>query len=213
LPHAEAVLLIDHHQSELFELDITLQQLVRTDDDVHLAGLQGADDAVAFLLAAKARQLFDIHTPFSEAILEVLMVLLSEQGRGYEDGDLIAGIDGDKGSAHRDFGLAEAHVAADQPVHGPCRVHIVDDGLDGEFLIRRLFKGKAALEACQRLRIDCEFDAGARCPASVDVEQFRGHVMSTRGRLAARSLPLSAAEPMQRRVFRIGAGEAADEVQ
>ena len=40
--HAEAVLLVDHQQAEVLELDVGLQQPVRADDDVDLAGPQPA---------------------------------------------------------------------------------------------------------------------------------------------------------------------------
>ena len=38
--HAEALLFVDDHQPQIFELHILLEQAVRADDDIHLACCQ-----------------------------------------------------------------------------------------------------------------------------------------------------------------------------
>ena len=48
LGHAEAVLLIDHHEPELLEHDGILQQRVRTDEDVDVSELQCGEQASPF---------------------------------------------------------------------------------------------------------------------------------------------------------------------
>src|SRR3712207_8790828 len=57
--------------------------------------------------------LFPYTTLFRSA--EGPVVLARQQGRGHDDGDLLAAHGGHEGGAQRHFRLAEAHVAADEP--------------------------------------------------------------------------------------------------
>ena len=54
-------------------------------------------------------------------LAEAVKVLLGENRRRHEHGDLVAAIDRLERGPHGDFGLAEADVAAEQPVHRPRR--------------------------------------------------------------------------------------------
>jgi hypothetical protein len=58
-------------------------------------------------------------------------MLFAEQGRRAEHGDLLAAGHGAEGGAQRDFGLAEADIAADQAVHRFAGAHVVDYGQNG----------------------------------------------------------------------------------
>ncbi len=77
------------------------------------------------LLRAKARQLGDLHRPVGEAVGEGVEVLLGEQRGRHQHRDLLAVVDRDERRAQRDFGLAEADVAADQPVHRLALLQVV----------------------------------------------------------------------------------------
>ena len=66
---------------------------------------------------AHARDRLDAHREVAEAVAERLQVLLHEQRRGREHEHLAARDRDQERRAHRDLGLAEADVAADQPVH------------------------------------------------------------------------------------------------
>ncbi len=70
----------------------------------------------------------------------------ARQRRRHHDRDLLAVHRGDEGGAQRHFGLAEADVAADQPVHRPAGAEIVEHGGDGGQLIVGLLVGKAGAE-------------------------------------------------------------------
>ena len=63
------------------------------------------------------RQAADLDREALEALGEILIMLAGEQGRRADDRDLHARHGGDERGAQRDLGLAEADVAADQPVH------------------------------------------------------------------------------------------------
>ena len=72
-----------------------------------------------------------LHRQAGEALGEVLVVLARQQRRRHDDGGLLAVDRGGEGGAQRDLGLAEADVAADQPVHRPAGAEIVERRLDG----------------------------------------------------------------------------------
>ncbi len=53
---------------------------------------------------------------------------------------------GGEGGAQRDLGLAEADIAADQPVHRPAGGEVVEHRLDGGLLVLGLLEGEAGAE-------------------------------------------------------------------
>ncbi len=93
---------------------------------------------------------------------EAAMVLLGEDGRRHEHGDLLAGVDRLERRAHRDLGFAVADVAANQPVHRPGLGHVALHGLDGRELVGRLLVGKRGLELGHPVRVS---SADTRSPA------------------------------------------------
>ena len=96
--------------------------------------------------ADHARELADAHRQAGEAVEEILGVLAREQGRRHDDRGLLAVDRRGEGGAQRDLGLAEADVAADQPVHRPAGGEIVERRFDRALLILRLVIGKAGAE-------------------------------------------------------------------
>ncbi len=70
--------------------------------------------------------------------------MLPRQQRGrHHHGDLGAGHGGDEGGAQRHLGLAEADIAADEPVHRPARAHIGQRVEDRLLLVLGLGIGEA----------------------------------------------------------------------
>ena len=92
----------------------------------------------------------------AQALGESLGVLARQQRRRHHDGDLLAVHGGDEGGAQRHFGLAEADVAADQPVHRPAGIEIVEHCADGGELVVGLLVGKAGAELVVEARGDGE---------------------------------------------------------
>ena len=81
-----------------------------------------------------------------EALAEVLRVLAREQRRRHDDRGLLAVDRRGEGGAQRHLRLAEADVAADEPVHRPAGGEIVERRFDGVRLVLRLVIGKAGAE-------------------------------------------------------------------
>jgi hypothetical protein len=61
----------------------------------------------------KPQQAPHLDGPVGEAVREVLIVLLGQQGRRHQHRCLLAGGHGYEGRKHAHLRLAEAHVAAD----------------------------------------------------------------------------------------------------
>ena len=74
------------------------------------------------------------------------MVLAHQQGRGRQERHLLARHGRHEGRAQRHLGLAEADIAADQPVHRPAGSEIGQHRLDGAQLILGLLEREAGGE-------------------------------------------------------------------
>ena len=72
----------------------------------------------------EAAELGDVEGELRHPLAEAVEMLLGEDRRRDEDGDLMAVIDRFESRPHGDFRLAEADVAAEQPVHRPRAVHV-----------------------------------------------------------------------------------------
>ena len=124
--HPEAVFFVDNNQAQIVEGHGFLEQLVGAHQNIHFAFLEPLQHLGLFLGAAKARQHFYIHWPVGETVSEGFVMLLGEQGGGYQYRHLGLVFHGHEGGAHGHLGLAEAHVTADQPVHGLAGLHVGD---------------------------------------------------------------------------------------
>ena len=134
-------LLVHDNQAEVVERDGGAEQRVGADDDVDLAARDTALDRCLLLGPDQARELGDLHRQAGEALAEGLQMLPREQGGGGQHRDLLAGVDRVERRTQRHLGLAEAHVAADQPIHRPAGAEIADRLVDGAGLILGLDVG------------------------------------------------------------------------
>jgi hypothetical protein len=127
LRDAEAVLLVDHHQAELAELDGFLHERVRAHDAADLAGGHGGPPRGALAALQRRGQQRDRHAKRLEQPRERHDVLLGQDlGRGHDRG-LVARFDGGQGGERGDDRLAGADVALEQPVHRVGRRHVAAD--------------------------------------------------------------------------------------
>ena len=154
-----------------------------------------------------------MHRPVGKAVPEGLGVLLGEQGGGAQHRNLLAVHDRGEGRAQRHLGLAEAHVAADQPVHGRAAAHVAQHGLDRGRLVGRLLEAEALCEGLVVVLLELEGMALARRAQGIEVEQFGGRVAHVLGSLALGFLPLARAQLVQRRLVGAHPRVAADQLQ
>jgi hypothetical protein len=139
-------------------------------------------------------------------------VLLGQQRGGRQEGHLLAAGDGHEGRAQGHLGLAEAHVAADQAVHGRGLIMSWITAWMAARWSAVSSKPKSLAKARSRAAV-AEGMAFARGAAGVDVEQLGGRVAHLLGGLALGLFPLAAAQLVQRRLVGAHAGVAADQVQ
>ena len=144
---AEMLLLVDDDQAEILELDRLAEQRVGADDDVDRAVGEALLDLGQL---GRRRRGATPARPCTgkpaEALGEGLGVLARQQRGRHHDRDLLAVHRRGEGGAQRHLGLAEADVAADQPVHRPAGGEIVEHGVDGGVLVVGLLVGKAGAE-------------------------------------------------------------------
>ena len=106
------MLLVDDDQPQVLKLHVFLQQAMRADDAIDLAFRRVLQDLGNFLRGEKPADHFDPHRVIAEAVAKGLQMLLREDRRRRQHGNLLAAFDGEKRGAHGDFGLAVTDIAA-----------------------------------------------------------------------------------------------------
>ena len=134
---------------------------------------------------------------------ERVEVLLDEQRRRHQDGDLLAVLHRLERRPHGDLGLAVADVAADQPVHRDRLLHV---GLD---LVDARRAGRASRRRGRRPRARAATACPGRTRSPGEAMRAEYSRISSAAicldRLAGAALrlgPVGAAEPVQRRAPR-----------
>ena len=190
------------------------QQLVRADDDVDASGVDARRSPPWISFGERKRDSSTSLTGRSAKRSEKVWKCCSASSVvGAQDRDLLAVGDRDIGGAQRHLGLAEADVAAHQPVHRLAGHHVLDHRVDRRQLVGRLLERESVGERLVVVRAEAERMPGARGTARVEIEQFRGGVARAPRRARARLVPLVGAELVQRRILGAGAAVAADHVQ
>ena len=118
---AEPLLFVDDHQAQVVKLHVLLDASRCVPiDDVDLARLQPCERLRALPCGVQNRLSLAMSNGNSAIrCAKAVIVLLGQDRRRHEHGDLIAAVDRFERRPHGDFGFAEADVAAEQPVHRP----------------------------------------------------------------------------------------------
>jgi hypothetical protein len=87
--HAEALLLVNHDQAQILERDVVLHDAMRADDDVHRAAARPSRRFSA-RAGAETREQFDANRIIRHALAEIIEMLLRQNRRRHQDGDLFA---------------------------------------------------------------------------------------------------------------------------
>ena len=132
---------------------------------------------------------------------EGVVVLLGQDGGGHEDRGLVAGHHGLEGPAQGHFGLAKAHVPAEQAVHGLLALQVLLDVLNGLELVLGLVEGEGLLELGLPLAVPAHARRRSQFPAGVNLEQLLGQLSHRALDPFLGSLPGSAAQLVEARVL------------
>ncbi len=111
-----------------------------------------------------------------EAFLEGAEVLEAEDGGRAQHRHLVAVQGHLGGGPHGHLGLAEAHVPAQQAVHGPVALQVGLDGLGGLDLVRRGLEREGGLELRHLRAVLGVGVALLQLALGVELEQLLGHV-------------------------------------
>ncbi len=213
MAHAEAVLLVDDDEPDVMEITRVLQQPVRADDDVDVAAAQTGHDVLDLQCRLETRQHLDAHGPVGETIAKDLPMLLREQRRGHQNGNLFAAVHRGERGTQRDFGFAKSDVATDDAIHRligrKVRQHIVN----GAGLVFGQLERKTGFEAAVVALGPVKAMPWACGAARIDIEQLGGDVTNLLNGAPLCASPLIAAKPVQRGVFGRRTGVARNQVE
>jgi hypothetical protein len=115
---AEMLLLVHDDERQVPELDRLTEKRVGAHDDVDCAVRQALLHLLHLGGGHEAGGLRHLEREAAETVAEGPVVLARQQGRGHHDGHLLARHGRHEGGTQRHLGLPEAHVAADEAVHG-----------------------------------------------------------------------------------------------
>ena len=162
--------MVDDQQPQVVKLQVLLQKLVGADQQVHLSRLGPGQNVPHLGGGPEPGEHLDVHREGPEPVHRRGIVLLGQDGGGHQNGGLRAVQNALHHRPQGHLGLAVAHVAAQQPVHGPGLLHIgldVPDGLElvvglrvGEGVLKLLLPGAVRREgmACQPLALGIQPD-------------------------------------------------------
>ena len=211
---AETLLLVDDDKAQVVEPDVLGEQAVGADDDVHAAGLQAPQGLFLLFGGAEAGEQPDFHRERLHAGDDAVVVLPRQQGGGGQNGALLAAHDTLEGRAEGDLRLADAHVAAEQAVHGPALFHVLLDLGGGGELVVRLVVLEAGLEIALPLAVGGEGVACGLTAAGVELDELLGHLFGGLFDFGAGALPLGAAQLCKLHLFLVaGGGVAAQQIE
>ena len=117
--------------------------------DVHAAGLQAPQGLFLLLGGAEAAEQLHLDGESLHPGQDGVVVLPGQQGGGGQDGALLAPHHALEGGPQGHLGLADPHVPAQQPVHGPGVLHIVFDlGGGGQLVLGSSYSKRASKSCC-----------------------------------------------------------------
>ena len=195
----EPLLLVDHDEAEVLEADLGPQQPMGPDDEVDAPVGQAGQDALGVAVALEPAERPHGHREGGVPLGEGLGVLLDEQGRRDEHGDLLAVLDGLERCPDGDLGLAVADVAADEPVHGDRPLHVGLDLVDAAQLVGGLDVGEGVLELALPRGVRPEGVPAGRHPGAVELDELGRDLADVPPRAALGLLPVRAAELVEGR--------------
>src|SRR3954466_4763369 len=131
----KVLFLVDDQQAEVPEFDRLAKQRVSADHDVDRAIAQALLHFCQLLRRDKAGSLCDLDRKAPKTLGKRFGVLTSQQRRRHHDRDLLAVERDRESSPQRHLGLAEANIAADEPIHRPTSLKVFERGIDRAKLI------------------------------------------------------------------------------
>ncbi len=209
---AEALLLVDDDKAKVVGVHIVREQAVRADEDIDRALSKALQGLLLPGRRDEAGEHLDVETEGRKPLIERLVVLLGENRRGAEHHDLAGGAAALEGRTQGHLGLAEAHIAAEEPVHRLRRLHIGLDVCNRRLLVRRQRIGEACLHLLLLRGIRREGIARDACAPRIEVHEVEGKLLCALPGFAGRTRPVCCIEAREARSRTIRADIAGDPV-
>ncbi len=124
-------------------------------------------------------------------------MLARQQRRRHHNGHLLAADRGEEGRAQRHFRLAEADVAANQPVHRPAGAEVLDGHVDSGELVVGFLVREAGAEFVIGAWPDRQAGRLAQLPLGRDLDQLAGDLADAALHARFARLPVAAAQPVE----------------
>ncbi len=195
--HAEAVFLVDDDQPQLRKDDIVAQQAMRPDHDVDRSLGDLGEDGRLFLRRLEARDDGDADGKVGESFGEGAEMLLGEDRGGDEHRDLSPALDRLERRANGDLGLAVAHVADEEAIHGARLLHVALHVGRRLALVGRVLEEEGALDLPLPRGVGEMRRARGELPPRVEDQQLLRHLLDGGARLLALLRPAASAELVQ----------------
>ena len=200
--HPETLFLIDDDQSQVFEFDLGIEQFMGADDQVHGPVPQSFDGLLVLRRRLEAGHHLDRDRKTLVPVGESLEMLLGQKSGRHQNGHLFGVLDGLEGSPDGDLGLAEAHVPANEPVHGDGFLHVRLDLVDGGQLIGGLLVGEGLFQLALPGSVGAEGEALGPLPGGVKLDQVLGDLLDLFPGLGLGLGPVGAAQLVEFGFFR-----------
>ncbi len=188
MPHAEALFLIHHQQTEIGEDHIFREQPVRADQNVDLTHGHAPQYFLDLLRRTEAADHFHRQREGCKPLLKSLVMLEREHRSRRQHRDLLVVAQRLESRAHRHFRFAVTNVAAQQPIHRKLRFHVALHVGDGLRLVTGLVVFERVLKLLHPFGIGWKNVPACGLALRIKFDQFVGHVLH---RLAHTRLGLS----------------------
>ena len=213
MSHAEALLLVHDQQAQVSEPDVLGKHAMGADEDVHLAGGHPLQNGLLFPGSAESAQHLDGDGKCGKALPETQVVLVDQDGRGSQDRRLLAVEGRLEGRPHGHFGLAEAHVPTEQPVHGAAQLHVPVQVPNSVSLIRRLGELEGILELPMPVAVGGKAVSRRDPSSGIEIEQLLSHVPDGLPGAGLGSLPAHSSQLVERRAGAVAAAVLLNQIQ
>ena len=142
LSHAEAVLLVDNHQTEVAELHHIFKQSMGADNDLQRAIEEVAVYGFALFFASGTGEQGAFNAQRLHQMADGIEMLCSENLGGCHDGSLIIVVERQKHAHKGHESFAAAHIALKETIHLSAAAHIGANLLDNSLLSAGECKGQ-----------------------------------------------------------------------